>query len=235
VPWGDAPGTPLDIPGLTTLAVLSRSFAALRVLARHIRSLGGSVSLEGIFGKGAAEELEVGEQVVASGPHEIWFPACIVEKRDDGDYLLAWEDGNAEDRVKSRDKLHRVTVAGRGMCSAAGRGDIAAVKLLLELGGDANLRNGINDAPLHVAALAGDEVMCRVLLGAGADKDATANKRYTAAHVAALYGRMGPLQALLDARADMNLESEDRVSTEVTFGRRDLSLRPLLGCLVSQE
>ncbi len=69
--------------------------------------------------------------------------------------------GSANDLLTSGGPLHL----------AIERGKLDAVKLLLELGADANLRSGYGHYPLHIAAMRGSQPATELLLAHGARRD----------------------------------------------------------------
>ena len=86
---------------------------------------------------------------------------------------------------------------------AARRGDVAAVRVLLEGGADVNAAQGDGMTALHIAAETGNLEVAELLIEAGADVEAqTRIGGYTPLHVAAAAANTGFVRALLDAGAD---------------------------------
>ncbi|MDE0473512.1 MAG: ankyrin repeat domain-containing protein, partial [Gammaproteobacteria bacterium] len=96
--------------------------------------------------------------------------------------------------------------AARGpVADAAMRGDLEAVRALLEQGADANEAQGDGMTALHWAARNGDIEMARLLVTAGANVEAgTRIGRYTPLHLASRAGGAGVVEALLAAGADVH-------------------------------
>ncbi len=96
--------------------------------------------------------------------------------------------------------------AARGpVADAAMRGDVEAVRALLEQGADANEAQGDGMTALHWAARNGDIEMARLLVTAGANVEAgTRIGRYTPLHLASRAGGAGVVEALLAAGADVH-------------------------------
>jgi ankyrin repeat protein len=88
------------------------------------------------------------------------------------------------------------------VADAAARGDLAALRSLLQQRADVNGAQGDGMTALHWAADRGDEELATLVIASGAD--VTAKTRlggYTALHIAAAGGRAGVVRRLLDAKA----------------------------------
>jgi ankyrin repeat protein len=89
------------------------------------------------------------------------------------------------------------------LADATMRGDVAAIRTLIDRGADVNLGHGDGMTPLHWAAERGNAEAATLLLGKGARIGAvTRNGRYTPLHVAARGGHAAIVAALLAAGAD---------------------------------
>jgi len=98
-----------------------------------------------------------------------------------------------------------IRAADSPVADAAMRGDAAAVKALLEKGGDVNAAQGDGMTPLHWAAMHADAELTGVLLYAGANVRATTRLGgYTPLHLAAQEGAAGVVDALAAAGANVN-------------------------------
>ena len=85
------------------------------------------------------------------------------------------------------------------------RGDIEAVRALLEEGADANEAHGDGMTALHWAARHGDAEMAQLLITAGANVEAgTRIGRYTPLHLASRAGSAPVVEALLLVGADVH-------------------------------
>ena len=90
------------------------------------------------------------------------------------------------------------------VADAAMRGDLEAVRSLLEGGADANEAQGDGMTALHWAARHGDAEMARLLVTAGANVEAgTRIGRYTPLHLASRAGSAPVVEALLATGADV--------------------------------
>ena len=88
------------------------------------------------------------------------------------------------------------------IADAAGRGDLAAVKSLVQQRADVNGAQGDGMTALHWAADRGDEELARLMIAAGADVSAkTRLGGHTPLHIAAAGGRTAVVKRLLDAKA----------------------------------
>ena len=82
------------------------------------------------------------------------------------DVLRALAGGDGQALAKDRWGAPALSIA-------AGRGDIEAVRLLIEHGGDPNLASAVGNSPLMIAAARGRPEVARALLKAGAKPAAT--------------------------------------------------------------
>src|SRR5436190_11727484 len=88
------------------------------------------------------------------------------------------------------------------VADAAMRGDIAAVRALVQSGADVNTPEGDGMTALHWAAEHGDADLAALLLARGASVTAeTRIGRHTPLHVAARTGRAAVVRALVDAHS----------------------------------
>ncbi|MSR36430.1 MAG: hypothetical protein EXR95_07275 [Gemmatimonadetes bacterium] len=95
------------------------------------------------------------------------------------------------------------------VAEAAMRGDVEAVRALINKGEDVNAAQGDGMTALHWAAENGNVEMAQVLVTAGAGLEAVTRRGfYTPLHVAAKAGRGAVVKALLDAGADANAQTE---------------------------
>ena len=92
------------------------------------------------------------------------------------------------------------------VADAAQAGDLAAVRRLLQAGGDVNAALGDGTTALHHAAVRGDAEMVGVLLYAGANVRATTRLGgYTPLHLASQRGHEAVIERLVKAGASPNL------------------------------
>ena len=103
--------------------------------------------------------------------------------------------------------LGAAPIAGVGLspvADAAMRGDVAAVRTLVQQGADVNAAEGDGMTALHWAAEHGDQSLATLLLKSGANPAAvTRIGRYTALHVAAKGGHAAVVRLLVAAKADV--------------------------------
>jgi ankyrin repeat protein/N-acetylneuraminic acid mutarotase len=109
--------------------------------------------------------------------------------------------------------------------SAAAKGKVAVVKVLLESGAAVDGLQQPGLTPLHYAAANGHKAVVDVLLGKGAKADAHTESGVTPLHLAARKGYESVAKALLAAGAPANAQTKDRTS----FGSAVSSLRYDLG------
>jgi ankyrin repeat protein len=102
-------------------------------------------------------------------------------------------------------------MAGAGdsrVADAARRGDAAAVRGLLQQGGDVNGAEGDGMTALHWAAERGDQDLAALLLRSGADPAVvTRIGRHTPLHVAATRGHLAVVRQLVAAGAEVGAET----------------------------
>jgi ankyrin repeat protein len=97
------------------------------------------------------------------------------------------------------------SVGGSPIADAAMRGDVAAVRALLQKNVDVQAAQGDGMTALHWAAERGNQDIAAMLLAAGANPRAeTRIGRYTPLHVAAKGGHAAVIRRLVDARPDVN-------------------------------
>ena len=104
--------------------------------------------------------------------------------------------------------------ANSPVADAARRGDLDAVKSLLQDGADVNAPLGDGMTALHWAAERGDLQLTNTLLYAGANVEAvTRIGQYTPLHIAARTGNANIVKALLDAKAEVNAKTSPSGAT----------------------
>ena len=87
---------------------------------------------------------------------------------------------------------------------AAARGDINAVKALLEQRADVNKRDKNSSTPLHEAASKGHANIVRLLIEKGADVNAKSKVGHSPLHLAAFAGSLESVRLLVEKGADIN-------------------------------
>jgi ankyrin repeat protein len=123
---------------------------------------------------------------------------------------------------------------------AAERGDVAAVRGLLESGSSVDLVDGRGLTPLHVAVLAGHVDVASLLLDRGADPNSRAALQMTPLHFAAMLGpaEMAGLLARRGARTDarndsgatpLHLAVDEKVATVLVAAGASLAATDLHG------
>jgi ankyrin repeat protein len=104
------------------------------------------------------------------------------------------------------------------VADAAMRGDVEAVRALLERGADVNAPQGDGMTALHWAAELGEAALAAVLLDAGADPAASTRLgAYTPLHLASREGHAGIVAALLEAGADVHAATSTGAVTPLHF------------------
>jgi uncharacterized protein len=99
-----------------------------------------------------------------------------------------------------------VSASSADVADAARAGDLAAVKAMLQSGGDVNAAQGDGMTALHWAASRGDAAMAQMLLSAGANVRATTRLGgITALHLASQGGHASVVAALIAGGAEPNL------------------------------
>ena len=89
--------------------------------------------------------------------------------------------------------------------TAAGTGNIGAVKKHLDAGVDVNAKDWLMDGtPLHSAAVFGNKKIAQLLIDNGADVNAKRDDGLTPLHYAAFHGYKETCQMLINKGADMN-------------------------------
>jgi ankyrin repeat protein len=96
------------------------------------------------------------------------------------------------------------TPQGDDLLRAAGMGDLARVKALLQAGADVNAKGEGGITALMLASLNGRADIVRVLLDARAEVNASDKEGFTALLAAAQYSHLEVVRALLAAKADVN-------------------------------
>ena len=103
--------------------------------------------------------------------------------------------------------VYSIPAWGNPLHDAAGKGDTAAVKALVEAGMDVEAKDHHGWTALHIAAMEGHPAVVKVLLEAGANVNAQDNTDGTALLNAAMIGHYAIIKTLLEAGA--NIEAKD--------------------------
>ena len=107
---------------------------------------------------------------------------------------------------RSRRKLDPIDMSGATpLMLAAQNGHVQVLRHLLELGADAEIRDGRGRAALHYAAERGKTCIVRELIARGADWQCADSFGDTALHLAAANGHSVVVELLLDAGAPPNV------------------------------
>ena len=121
------------------------------------------------------------------------------------------QDENAGAPVKSE----APPVAESPLAKAAIRGDLAAIKAMLEAGAEINTRDALGRTPLHMAAFYGRPKTTELLIASGADINARDRIGMAPLHAAVLSGGRQEVELLLDScHALMNVG----VGHDITIG-----------------
>jgi len=116
--------------------------------------------------------------------------------------------------------------AAQDLVTAAGRGDVAAVREQLARGAPVEARDARTWTALMVASARGHTEVVRALLAAGADPNSRADDGSTPLMAAAVGGHIGAARALLDAGADPSLRNRTGAtarSKATEYGRTEIA------------
>lgn len=105
--------------------------------------------------------------------------------------------------------------------SAAGQGQLAVARFLLDHGADVNGLGGDKWTPLLHAASSGHKTMTELLLARGADANGGAGVAFTPLHCAVAGGHRAVLQALLAAKPDLEATAEFHPTSRAQLGVPD--------------
>ena len=94
------------------------------------------------------------------------------------------------------------------LLNATNRGDIERVDRLLEQGFDANIKNWLNQTPLHIASSKGYLEIVNLLLKAGANINVQTEIGNTPLHLASWQGCLESVEFLLEAGADTEIRND---------------------------
>lgn len=133
------------------------------------------------------DELKDASEVSAPDPSAVY------------DQLMDLADDDESERFGEAFRRHRPRIAGHLgdlLCELAKYGSIAACRILLAEGVPADLRSGVGELPLQVAAREGKIEVCRLLLDAGADPNAAADRFGNALGACCLTGWVQHLDVL---------------------------------------
>ena len=105
--------------------------------------------------------------------------------------------------------LSGATLVDAPVADAAAKGDVGAVRSLIEQGADVNAAQGDGMTALHWASERGDEEILELLVEAGADVSVgTRLGAYTPLHLASRRGHHNVVRMLLEAGSDPNAAAE---------------------------
>ena len=135
------------------------------------------------------------------------YNLSIVHRR-----VLGLETGDLEQHLKetSRPIINATDSFGKTpLLYASRRGDLEAVKSLIDNGADVNISDSMRRSPLHMAARSRSIPIIKSLMNSGADPNAANFLNESAAHYACYEeNSVGLVQLLLDAKSDVNLRSK---------------------------
>jgi hypothetical protein len=123
----------------------------------------------------------------------------------------------------------------RAWRDAVERGDAAALRALLEAGGDPDARDRYGQTGLLIAARLGHLDAVRALVDAGADLDHTAKFRLSALMLAIVNGHDGVARLLVEAGADLSITGsgapgfDGKRAVDLARDRGSASIAELLG------
>ncbi|KAL0635495.1 hypothetical protein Q9L58_005543 [Maublancomyces gigas] len=102
--------------------------------------------------------------------------------------------------------FHRNIYGENALHQASGQRSLSVLKLILELGGSANLeaRENRGNTALHMAVIYGQDEVVKLLLGGGANINARNMEGDTPLHLAVEWRREAVLETLVDAGVDVN-------------------------------
>ena len=135
------------------------------------------------------------------------YNLSIVHRR-----VLGLETGDLEEHLKeiARPIINATDSFGKTpLLYASRRGDLKAVKSLINNGADVNISDSMRRSPLHMAARSRSVPIIRCLMNSGADPNAANFLNESAAHYAC-YEENGValVQPLVNAKSDVNLRSK---------------------------
>jgi ankyrin repeat protein len=144
-----------------------------------------------------AGQKEVAELLIAKG-------ADVKAKKDDGATLLDLAIGSGSTEIA--DLLRKHGVKHGTIHSAAGGGDIEAVKEFLAADAGVNAKTADGETPLHHAAT---KEIVQLLISDGADVNAKTDNGWTPLHSAAEDGHKEIAELIIANGADVNPKSKD--------------------------
>jgi hypothetical protein len=188
-----AGGTPGDVDGAPERALASRA-------GRRPSHWDRVQELE------ASVKQVVEQQAVTHGPAH---PATLRMRMVGLAPLLASRGNAAAAKEVLETSMQLLVVPGDAdLLAAAGDGDPAVVRALLESGADPGLGGTDGTTPLMAAAAAGHAVVLRTLLEVGAPVEAADGGGWTALHWSCHAGQHGASAALLAAGADADADTD---------------------------
>ena len=144
----------------------------------------------------------------------VLLAACMVAFAAPHTYVV--EAGGSVDQSTGSHLAASQAMAGaEELQDAAIRGDVVALRVLLEAGIRADASDDTGGTALHASAYSGQVASLRALLQAGAAVDAMDKDGETALHAAADTGQIPALRVLLKGGANVDARNKDGCSGEL--------------------
>ena len=190
----------------------------------------------------AAKDKELAAAALASmsmrklrGTEDFWSSPAAHALRIEGAPAVFWVVQRAQEAKQAKDANKRLVALNilswlleRGLpidqphlnqtplMEAAGMGDLAVARRLVQAGAQLEKRSPIGNTALHWAAIGGRPGVCKFLVAAGADLEALNHSRRTPLHCAADSLRMNTITVLHEAGADWDKKDvHDRTPLDV--------------------
>ena len=106
-------------------------------------------------------------------------------------------------------ELNTYSEAKKEFFSVIRKGDLAGVKKILDSGQDINVRDGVGQTALHIAAYKGTPEIVDLLIDSGANIDAEDNRGGKPIHWAAIKGSIDNVEVLIKRGAKLNVRDKN--------------------------